>query len=138
MHQTIESDDELISETVKGADGADASPSGTSLKEQVYEKRRGKETHILPRIQTEVGALEKELNELQLQCKKMDLLKQIEKCREKIANHQTGGNQATPQLNILHLVLPNIFHAKMCGNINILSELYILYEICCSRDTKIA
>ena len=100
MHQTIESDDELISETVEGADGANASPSGTSLKEQVSEKRRGKETPRFPRIQTEVGALEKELNELQLQCKKMDLLKQIEKCREKIANHQTGGNQATPQSNI--------------------------------------
>ena len=42
------------------------------------------------------------------------------------------------QMNILHLVLPNIVHAKMCGNINILSEQYILYEICCSRDTKIA
>ena len=32
----------------------------------------------------EVGALEKELHELQLQCKKMALVKQIEKCREKL------------------------------------------------------
>ena len=41
-------------------------------------------------------------------------------------------------MDILHLVPQNIFHAKMCGNIDILSEQYILYKIYCSRDTKIA